>query len=99
MGRGILSQTYSTQEIELTSPSKIVPKLKMGRAIPLLHLRASTVKTEATLPSGKICNGKQMTQHNAVISNISLLCFIVILIFNSYSHSKDSQYVPKVSYI
>jgi len=47
--------------MELTPQSKIVPKLKMIRAISLLPLYASIVKAETTLPSGKICNDKQMT--------------------------------------
>ena len=79
MGTRILSQGYSSQEMKLTAHPKIVPELKMNRAIPLLPLYASTMTTETTVPLEKIqCNGKKITQHNAVISNILLLCFIVI---------------------
>jgi hypothetical protein len=76
---GFFCRGYNSQKMKLTPHPRIVPELKMNRAIPLLLLYASTVKTETTVPLEKIqCNGKKITQHSAVISNILLLCFIVI---------------------
>ena len=54
MGTRVLSQGYSSQKMKLTPQPKVVPELKMSRVIPLLPLYVSTVKTETTLPSGKI---------------------------------------------
>jgi hypothetical protein len=79
MGTRIFSQGYSSQEMKLTPHPKIVSELKMNKAVPLLPPYVSMVKTETTVSLENIqCNGKKITQHNAFISNILLLCFIVI---------------------